>query len=215
MHSKERENVILINININSVFSAMVLKFRRLHRKTECSVLLTGGISDYRRRFFLKCDFLSRWPRGVIISPMTRGDPRTPSDISDYPSFLNSNGLCAVRTHESAYLRSPWSRWDRGSRTGRGAGCDVRRPPPSWAPSDGRRLRVNCLLSHWHTGQIPASTRPVTSIRTHAHWCTHRAHTLEVRASSSSYTSSSLSSSSSGLLLLLLPLLLLVAASRH
>lgn len=97
--------------------------------------------------------------------------------VSVYRSFLSSSGLCAVRTHESAYLRSPWSRWDRGSRTGRGAGCDVRRPPPSWAPSDGRRLRVNCLLSHWHTGQIPASTRPITSICTHAHTCTYHAHT--------------------------------------
>lgn len=44
-------------------------------------------------------------------------------------------------------------------------------------PSTVRRLRVNCLLSHWHTGQIPASTRPVTRIRTHAYtWCTPRTH---------------------------------------
>lgn len=138
--------------------------------------------------------------------------------VSVYRSFLSSSGLCAVRTHESAYLRSPWSRWDRGSRTGRGAGCDVRRPPPSWAPSDGRRLRVNCLLSHWHTGQIPhRHGRLQVFARTHTR--AHTAHTLEVRASSSSSstssTTSSLSSSSSGLLLLLLPLLLLVAASRH
>lgn len=62
MYSKERRNVILISIDINStLFSAIILNFWKLYRKKDYSVLLVGDIiSDYRYKFFLKCNFSSR-----------------------------------------------------------------------------------------------------------------------------------------------------------
>lgn len=135
-----------------------------------------------------------------------------------YPSFLAVFALC-LRVHESAYLRAPVVQMR--SRLVQ-PGCDVRRPLPSRVPSDGRR--VNCLLSHWHTGQIPASTRPpVTRIRTRTHAYTHRTHNARTRGPRLLHRLLLhlllllflFASSSSSELLLLLPLLLLVAASRH
>lgn len=100
-----------------------------------------------------------------------RGSMEGKRGISVYPSFLAGFAPC-LRVHESAYLRAPVVQMR--SRLVQ-PGCDVRRPLPSRVPSDGRR--VNCLLSHWHTGQIPASTRPpVTRIHTRTHAYTHTPH---------------------------------------